>query len=125
MSINIRFPFQDSPKGYYFDLTNTTKDAVKSDLMHLLLTNKGERLYMPDFGSDLKKFIFEPNDGITHDDIRINLNQTISRYIPGLTINEIQFNNNCGPDENSITVSIKYSINEGVFNSSDTLEITF
>jgi phage baseplate assembly protein W len=125
MSINIRFPFQDSSKGDYFDMTTTTKDAVKSDLMHLLLTNKGERLYMPDFGSDLKKFIFEPNDTTSHDDIRINLNQTISRYIPGLTINDIEFNNNCGPDENSITVSIKYSINEGVFNTSDTLEITF
>jgi len=125
MSIGIRFPFQDSNKGDYFDLTTTTKDAVKSSLMHLLLTNKGERLYMPDFGSDLKKFIFEPNDGMTKDDIKINLNQTISKYIPGLTINEIEFNNNCSNDENSITVSIRYSVNEGVYTAFDNLEITF
>ena len=65
--INIDFPFSDSPKGYYFKLNDNDRDAIKSDLLHLLLTNKGERLYMPDFGSDLRKYIFEPNDSITQD----------------------------------------------------------
>ena len=57
--INIDFPFRDSEKGFYFKLNKTDKEAIKADLLHLLLTNKGERLYMPDFGSDLK--IFNPN----------------------------------------------------------------
>ena len=80
--INIDFPFKDSPNGYYFKLNNNDKDAIRADLLHLLLTNKGERLYLPDFGSDLRKYIFEPNDNITHDDIRNNLNETIKKYIP-------------------------------------------
>ena len=41
-------------------MNQTDKDAIRADLLHLLLTNKGERLYLPDFGSDLKKYIFEP-----------------------------------------------------------------
>ena len=82
--INIDFPFRDSKKGFYFKLNQTDKDAIRADLLHLLLTNKGERLYMPDFGSDLRKYIFEPNDRITHDKIKDNLNETIKRYIPNL-----------------------------------------
>ena len=77
--INIDFPFRDSKEGFYFNLTKTNETAIRADLLHLLLTNKGERLYMPDFGSDLKKFIFEPNDSITHIDIKNNINETIKK----------------------------------------------
>ena len=72
--INIDFPFRDSSDGSYFKMNKTDKDAIRADLLHLLLTNKGERLYLPEFGSDLKKFIFEPNDEITHEQIKDNLN---------------------------------------------------
>ena len=89
--INIDFPFKDSKKGFYFELNQTDKDAIRADLLHLLLTNKGERLYLPDFGSDLKKYIFEMNDQVTHDEIKINLNDTIKKFIPNLQIDEITF----------------------------------
>jgi len=41
--INIAYPFMDSPKGFFLDLTSTDSKAIKSDLMHLILTRKGER----------------------------------------------------------------------------------
>jgi|TARA_R110000868_G_scaffold139666_1_gene354681 uncharacterized protein len=121
--INIDFPFKDSDKGFYFDLNSTNADAIRSDLLHLLLTNKGERLYLPDFGSDLKKYIFEPNDSITHEQIRDNLNETIKRYIPNLIINDISFNNN--EIEELIIVELTYTVTEGTFNSTDTVTLTF
>ena len=121
--INIDFPFSDSPKGYYFKLNDNDRDAIKSDLLHLLLTNKGERLYMPDFGSDLRKYIFEPNDSITQDQIKDNLNETIKRYIPNLLINEISFRKN--EIEELIIVELRYTVTEGTFSSSDTVELTF
>jgi phage baseplate assembly protein W len=121
--INIDFPFKDSPKGFYFDLNQTNKDAIRADLLHLLLTNKGERLYMPDFGSDLKKYIFEPNDSITHEQIRENLNDTIKIYIPNLTVNDISFRND--DVEELIIVELTYTVTEGNFQSSDTVTLTF
>tara|TARA_B100001769_G_scaffold258671_1_gene237790 strand:+ start:491 stop:874 length:384 start_codon:yes stop_codon:yes gene_type:complete len=121
--INIDFPFKDSEKGFYFKLNNTDKEAIKADLMHLLLTNKGERLYMPDFGSDLRKFIFQPNDNITHNEIKDNLNETIKRYIPNLVVDSIEFKNN--DIEELIIVVLKYTVVEGTFSSSDVLELTF
>lgn len=121
--INIDFPFRDSEKGFYFKLNNTDTDAIRSDLMHLLLTNKGERLYLPDFGSDLKKYIFEPNDQITHDKIKDSLNESIKKYIPNLIVNEISFEND--EIEELIIVKLRYTVTEGTFSSSDTIEITF
>lgn len=78
---------------------------------------------MPDFGSDLRKFIFEPNDSITHDQIKDNLNETIKRYIPNLLINEISFRND--DIEELIIVELRYTVTEGTFSSSDTVELTF
>ena len=121
--INIDFPFRDSENGYYFKLNSTDKDAIRSDLLHLLLTNKGERLYLPDFGSDLRKYIFEPNDNITHDDIRNNLNETIKKYIPNLYVNDITFRND--DIQELIIVELTYTVTEGTFASSDTIQITF
>jgi uncharacterized protein len=121
--INIDFPFKDSPEGFYFNLNATDADAIRADLLHLLLTNKGERLYMPDFGSDLKKYIFEPNDGVTHEQIKDNLNETIKRYMPNLIINGITFKNDS--IEELIIVELTYTVTDGTFNSSDTVTLTF
>jgi len=121
--INIDFPFKDSPEGFYFNLNATDADAVRADLLHLLLTNKGERLYMPDFGSDLKKYIFEPNDSVTHSEIKDNLNETIKRYMPNLTIDDIKFRNDS--IEELIIVELTYTVTDGTFNSTDTVTLTF
>ena len=121
--INIDFPFKDSPEGFYFNLNATDTDAIRADLLHLLLTNKGERLYMPDFGSDLKKYIFEPNDGVTHEQIKDNLNETIKRYMPNLIINGITFKND--DIEELIIVELTYTVTDGTFNSTDTVTLTF
>ena len=62
--INIAFPFQDdNVKNYFLKMNNDGKQAIKSDLIHLLLTTPGDRLYLPEFGADLRRYIFEPNDG--------------------------------------------------------------
>ena len=121
--INIDFPFKDSNKGFYLNLNQTDRDAIRADLLHLLLTNKGERLYLPDFGSDLKKYIFEPNVAITHEEIRDNLNETIKTYIPNVIINSIEFKNN--DVEESIVVELTFTVTEDSFTSTDTIQITF
>ena len=121
--INIDFPFRDSSDGSYFKMNKTDKDAIRADLLHLLLTNKGERLYLPEFGSDLKKFIFEPNDEITQEEIKDNLNQTITIFIPNLLINDISFRNDT--IEELIIVELTYTVIEGTFTSTDTITLTF
>jgi phage baseplate assembly protein W len=121
--INIDFPFRDSKKGFYVELNQTDRDAIRADLLHLLLTNKGERLYLPDFGSDLKKYIFEPNDNVTHEQIKDSLNDSIKTYIPNLIVNSILFRND--EIEEVIIVELTYTVTEGTFQFTDTVTLTF
>lgn len=116
--LNINYPFRNSPKGFYVDLTETDGDAVKADLMHLLLTNKGERYYLPDFGTNLLRFIFEPNDAITISSIREDISTTVRKYIPNLQIDEVNVTPN-EDDRFQVQVRVDYTITEDVFSSSD------
>ena len=119
---NINFPFKDSNVGDYIEMTEVSGDALKSNLLHLLLTNKGERLYLPDFGSDLRKFIFEPNDKITHDEIKDHINQSVKQYFSQVEITNISFENI--ENEQVIRVIISFTITEGAFQSQEELDIT-
>lgn len=110
-SINIKFPFQDSQKGFFLETNMTSKDAVISDLLHLLFTNKGERFYQPDFGTNLMSFLFEPNDGITTSDILGDCNDAIKKYIPNLVLNKID----AFPNEQTITISLYATYTQDVF----------
>ena len=116
--INIAFPFRESNRGYFLQLNNDDKNAIKSDLMHLILTRKGERLYMPDFGTNLLKYIFEPNDDITQKDIRKEINDTVKKYLPNLQINDVTVTTN-EMSEYGVTIRIDYTVTENVFQDTD------
>ena len=120
--INIQYPFRNSDKGFFLDLTSTDEKAIKSDLMHLLLTRKGQRLYNPDFGTDLLKFIFEPNDALTLASLKTEMTTVVKRYLPKLQLDEISIVES-PESEYAAVVTIKYTITDDVFSTSDLIII--
>jgi phage baseplate assembly protein W len=89
VTYGVNFPFVDSLKGDYISLSQTPDQEIRSSLLHLLLTRKGSRYYLPDFGSRLYEFIFEPFDGITFEAVKDDIRDNVSKYIPNLVINDI------------------------------------
>jgi len=85
----INFPFRDSMRGDYLELTQLQSQEVKADLIHLLLTRKGSRYFLPDFGTRLYEYIFEPYDGLTFDAIESDIRDSIQKYMPNLLVNKI------------------------------------
>lgn len=116
--INIRFPFQDDPEGKFLKMNSDGKQAIKSDLIHLLLTNKGERLYMPDFGANLRRYLFDPNDATTTNGIKNEISEAVRKFIPNLTITELT-TSPVEDNEHAVTVRIDYVVTTGAFQSSD------
>jgi phage baseplate assembly protein W len=116
--INITYPFKNSPKGFFLDLTTTDNQAIKSDLMHLILTRKGQRLYNPDFGTNILRFIFEPNDDLTFSEIKQEITDVVKRYLPNLQINEISVTEST-ESEYAAVLRIDYSITDDVFTTTD------
>lgn len=116
--ININYPFRDSRDGFFLDLNKTDANAIKADLMHLILTTKGQRYYKPGFGTDLLKYIFEPGDSKTLEDIKRDIRETVKKYIPNLNINEVTVTPING-NEHTAEIKIDYTVTEDVFESND------
>jgi len=116
--ININYPFKDSHKGFFLDLNSDPNAAIKADLMHLILTRKGQRLYNPDFGTDLLRYIFEPEDGLTLSSIRDEINTEVKKYLPNLKINNLTVDQSTDSDYAAV-VRIDYTITNDVFNITD------
>jgi phage baseplate assembly protein W len=89
ITYGVNFPFTDSIKGDYISLSQNPDQEIRSNLLHLLLTRKGSRYYLPDFGSRLYEFIFEPFDGITFEAVKDDIRDSVSKYIPNLVINDV------------------------------------
>jgi len=51
VTYGIDYPFRDSSKGDFLKMTETPEREVRSNLIHLLLTKRGTRYYLPDFGT--------------------------------------------------------------------------
>lgn len=129
-SINIQFPFQDDDnKNYFLKMNKDGKRALKSDLMHLLLTIPGERLYLPDFGTNLRKFVFEQNDSVVYDGIKQEIQIAITKYMPNLQISGLVVNKPVKGEfdvreEHAAVVRVDYIFTEGALAQSDFVEFT-
>jgi phage baseplate assembly protein W len=86
----INFPFYDSEDGRYLYATQTTSSEIRSNLVHLLLTKKGTRYFLPDFGTRLYEYIFEPLDGPTFSEIETEIRDSVGEYLPGILITNIE-----------------------------------
>ena len=90
ITYGITFPFRDSFVGRYLDASDTIDEEIRNNLIHLLLTRKGSRYFLPDFGTRLYEYIFEPLDGPTFSDIEFEIRDSVEKYIPGILITNIK-----------------------------------
>ena len=106
IAIGISLPFNGPG---VFKSTYTTKDQIKSNLVNLLLTDKGERVMNPNFGTNLKRFLFE---GITDNNLETlkdNILSSILTYIYEITVTNIILVPNT--DNNLVSLTIEYYLN--------------
>jgi phage baseplate assembly protein W len=106
IAIGVSLPF-DGPSGP-FNKTYSTADQIKSNLINLLLTNKGERIFNPEFGADLKTVLFE---GITEDTtalIQDLVTTNVTFFVPEVQVNEVLVSPD--QDTNTISVTVKYQL---------------
>ena len=102
-AVGIPFPFNGDG---VFRQTFTTKEQVKSNLINLLLTDKGERPMMPTFGVGIRKLLFEQN--IQKESLQTRIENAIARYIPEVTLNRLEVNMN--DNTHVLTIHLLYSV---------------
>lgn len=120
----IKYPFiaQDE-ENYFVDLNKDIKSKIQSLLIHVVFTPKGQKIRDPEFGTDLIQFIFNPNDMDTWDGIKEEVKKVVSKYIKGITINEILILPS-NDERHDIYVRLDYSImKNGINKETDSLII--
>ena len=87
---DIKFPINVvSEDKTLFDLNKTRAEMIKSQIMHLIFTPKGQRIRKPDFGTRLIQFIFNPNDSTSFSDVVSEIKETVKMWIPDCNIKDI------------------------------------
>jgi phage baseplate assembly protein W len=103
IAIGVSLPFKGP-----FKSTFTTKDQIKSNLINLLLTNKGERVMNPTFGCDIKNQLFQNITTQLQQNIIDIIVEAVNTFIPEIRLLDVVVSPDI--DSNSISITIDYQI---------------
>tara|TARA_R110000823_G_scaffold262309_1_gene382960 strand:+ start:295 stop:783 length:489 start_codon:yes stop_codon:yes gene_type:complete len=115
-ALGIVFPF--NAEGVFYS-SYTTKEQVKSNLLNVLLTEPGERVFKPNFGVGLRNYLFENSNDISL--LEEKINNQINQNITGIELSNINVIKS--PDSHEINIIISYRVlaNQEL----DTIQINF
>jgi phage baseplate assembly protein W len=100
LELNIR------PTGDVFKKSDAA--AVKQSVKTILLTNFGEKPFLPSFGANLHSLLFELVDEQIEDSIEIAVRQAIKQYEPRAVVNRVRVQ--ALSDNNTVSVQVEYTI---------------
>jgi len=102
--VGIRFPLDHSPEGFFYK-TKTILEQSKANLQNLLLTTPGERIFQPEFGSQLKSIVFEQGVDVPNR-IEEAIRSAVDRFLAYINI----INVFTTQQDNQVNVSIEFSV---------------
>ena len=118
VAIGVDIPF--SAPGV-FKPNYLTKDAIKNNLINYFLTNPGERIENPSFGTGLRNFIFTQIETNNLDFIKEDIQNKIDENFDNIDVNSIEVLRDV--NNNTIRIQITYNVPNTSIN--DTLELNF
>jgi phage baseplate assembly protein W len=77
---HLSFPFRVGADGRTAGVASL-EEHVRDELIQLLLTNSGERLFLPEFGGGLRRLVFEPADEASRGMTKAAVTQAISNWL--------------------------------------------
>lgn len=97
--LGMPYPIVRHPLGLL--RTQSGISQIKSDLLVLLLTEPGERVMLPGFGTPLKRLMFEPNDPSLAEAARNAIIDSIRNWEPRIRVTDIEVTNSPGGMDSS------------------------
>lgn len=98
------------------DLVRHVNDeSVKRSIRNILLTNRGERLFKPLLGSDIRAILFENMSPVTEQNLKTFVETAIQNYEPRAKLRQVLVTG--VPDLNAYSVTVAFS----TINNNDTI----
>tara|TARA_R100000008_G_C3533391_1_gene140588 strand:- start:59 stop:478 length:420 start_codon:yes stop_codon:yes gene_type:complete len=107
--IGCELPLTYTSNGF-FNRTKTALEQAKSNIKNLLLTNKGERLGNPTFGTNLLSVVFTQENTDLESRVEEEIRAAMGEWLPFINIVNIETNFS---DDNMSTaiVNLRFSLN--------------
>ena len=122
-AVGISLPIQIGNTA--FNQNFTPADEIKTNIVSLLSTKRGERIMQPQLGSGLQELLFEQNDGTLADRIEEEINNTIEMWLPFVNVEQINVEqSDYLKDTNTVNVNITFTIGNNPQLSNVTFNIT-
>jgi phage baseplate assembly protein W len=116
VAVGVVFPYNADA---VFNQSFTTQDQIKSNLINVLLTEQGERVYEPNFGVGLKRLLFE--NQIKEDELESRIKDQVGFYIPEIEIKNIAIE--LIPDDHTLYIRLTYEFL--LNNEVDSIQLNF
>ena len=104
-----------------FNPVYSNREALKANLINWFLTNRGERIMNPNFGANLRSYLFEALNSNSFEVLEIKIKEDINNFFPMVNIVDLEVLGN--QEFQRVKIILKYFSSN--FNSNDTVELTF
>jgi len=112
--IGINVPIQLGTTGY-FNQTFTSLDEAKANMYNLLLTQKGERLMQPDFGTSIYGRLFEPLLPGLKNELDSEIREAVDMWLPYVEIVDLQIDVSTeNIDNNRIDIKMGFGLRRNI-----------
>ena len=115
-AVGVIFPFNGNA---VFRSSYTTQQQVKSNLINVLLTEPGERVYEPNFGVGLKSQLFVQQ--INEDELEAKIKDQVTFHVPEIEITNLVLQ--VVPDEHTLYIRLTYRFE--LDNTEDSIQLNF
>ena len=111
VSVGLDFPVARVPNGGqgFFKTTKTTIESIKNNIKLLLKTQRGERVFQPNLGLNIRRFLFEQITENTQIQIENDIVDTFATWLPFVELREIDIDTS-RQDINQINIKIVFNI---------------
>jgi len=113
VAIGVALPFGAGTEN--FTLNYTTLDQAKTNIVNLLLTHKGERFMQPDFGTNLRRFLFQPSTSKLDGEVETEIMDAIRYWLPYVKVENISVDKSIeNIDQYRINITLTFSVKEDI-----------
>lgn len=102
-AVGVSLPFDGEG---VFNSTYTTKEQMKSNMLNVLLTEPGERVFKPNFGVGLRNYLFENFTDV--DTLEDRIKNQVNIYVPQVELTNVKIIKD--PNSHNLKISIFYQI---------------
>jgi len=86
---------------------NENLTSLRDDVIQLIMTSRGARVMRPDYGTDIRRSLFQPLDTTLISTLQAQITQTIATYEPRVVVQKLDLVPN--EELNTLTISLVLS----------------